>query len=156
MTRKQIEQYKERYKPGTRLLPMNMNDPYAPVPSGTKGKHILTAFCFHKIWQRNFAWFTLPLKKGCLQPDNTKPYRIRQKRWSTYAYRQKAQKKDRGKETSAWIEAELNPQITLMICGLLSYAFIYFCLLLVGLSGTVIFNFPDSRSGLINFFVKFL
>ena len=37
MTRKQIEQYKERYKPGTRLLPMNMNDPYAPVPSGTKG-----------------------------------------------------------------------------------------------------------------------
>ena len=38
MTRKQVEQYKERYKPGTRLLPMNMNDPYAPVPSGTKGK----------------------------------------------------------------------------------------------------------------------
>lgn len=37
MTRQQVEQYKERYKPGTRLFLINMNDPYAPVPSGTKG-----------------------------------------------------------------------------------------------------------------------
>ena len=59
---------------------------------------------------------------GAIQPDNTKPHRIRQKRRSTYAYRQKAQKKDRGKEAGSWVEAELSPQITLIICGPVFFA----------------------------------
>ena len=31
------EQHKQAYPPGTRLVLINMNDPYSPVPSGTRG-----------------------------------------------------------------------------------------------------------------------
>ena len=31
------EQYRQSYPPGTRVLLLDMDDPYAPVPSGTRG-----------------------------------------------------------------------------------------------------------------------
>ena len=34
---RQAERYKELYPPGTRLMLLSMEDPYAPVPSGTRG-----------------------------------------------------------------------------------------------------------------------
>lgn len=34
---KMAEEYRKIYPPGTRLLLINMNDPYAPIPSGTRG-----------------------------------------------------------------------------------------------------------------------
>lgn len=34
---KQAERIKEAYPPGTRVLLIDMNDPFAPVPSGTRG-----------------------------------------------------------------------------------------------------------------------
>ena len=36
-TRQQVESLKERYPVGTRVVLHHMDDPYAPVPPGTKG-----------------------------------------------------------------------------------------------------------------------
>ena len=36
-SRAQVEYTRSCYPPGTRILLNNMNDPYAPVPAGTKG-----------------------------------------------------------------------------------------------------------------------
>lgn len=36
-SRAQVEYTRSCYPPGTRILLNNMNDPYAPVPTGTKG-----------------------------------------------------------------------------------------------------------------------
>ena len=36
-TRQQVERLKERYPVGTRVVLHHMDDPYAPVPPGTKG-----------------------------------------------------------------------------------------------------------------------
>ena len=35
--RKSIDALKQRFPTGTRILLLNMDDPYSPVPSGTKG-----------------------------------------------------------------------------------------------------------------------
>ena len=34
---RQAEQYKKQYPPGTRIELIGMKDPFAPVPSGTRG-----------------------------------------------------------------------------------------------------------------------
>lgn len=36
-TRQQVENLKERYPVGTRVVLRHMDDPYVPVPPGTKG-----------------------------------------------------------------------------------------------------------------------
>lgn len=36
-SRSQVEFTRSYYPPGTRIVLNNMNDPYAPVPSGTRG-----------------------------------------------------------------------------------------------------------------------
>lgn len=36
-TRQQVESLRQRYPVGTRIVLHSMDDPYAPVPSGTKG-----------------------------------------------------------------------------------------------------------------------
>lgn len=36
-SRRQVEFTRKCYPPGTRILLNNMNDPFAPVPSGTRG-----------------------------------------------------------------------------------------------------------------------
>ncbi len=35
--RRFAQRMKENYPPGTRIMLLNMDDPYAPVPEGTKG-----------------------------------------------------------------------------------------------------------------------
>ena len=35
--RRQAERYRKIYQPGTRVLLLDMKDPYAPVPTGTRG-----------------------------------------------------------------------------------------------------------------------
>lgn len=37
MTDNNVENIKERYKTGTRIILHHMNDPYSPVPDGSKG-----------------------------------------------------------------------------------------------------------------------
>ena len=34
---RQAQRYKESYPPGTRIMLISMEDPWAPVPSGTRG-----------------------------------------------------------------------------------------------------------------------
>ena len=50
--RKFTEHMKRCYPPGTRLVLLNMDDPYAPVPSGTKGTvvHVDDAAQIHMKW----------------------------------------------------------------------------------------------------------
>ncbi len=36
-SKQQIERYRKEYPPGTRIELIHMDDPYAPVPSGTRG-----------------------------------------------------------------------------------------------------------------------
>jgi len=36
-SREQVENIRRRYPPGTRIELLNMEDPYSPVPPGTKG-----------------------------------------------------------------------------------------------------------------------
>jgi len=36
-SRGQVEYTRSCYPPGTRIMLNNMNDPYAPVPAGTRG-----------------------------------------------------------------------------------------------------------------------
>ncbi len=38
-----IQRTKESYPPGTRIMLLSMDDPYAPIPSGTKGTVIYFA-----------------------------------------------------------------------------------------------------------------
>ena len=38
--RRQTERLREQYPPGTRVECVSMNDPFAPVPSGTRGNVI--------------------------------------------------------------------------------------------------------------------
>ncbi len=54
------EQHRETYPPGTRLELIDMNDPYAPVPSGTRGtvKFIDDMAQIHMKWDNGR---TLPL-----------------------------------------------------------------------------------------------
>ena len=35
--RRQAQRYKESYPPGTRVMLLSMEDPWSPVPSGTRG-----------------------------------------------------------------------------------------------------------------------
>ena len=50
--RKFTEHMKRCYPPGTRLVLLSMDDPYAPVPSGTKGTvvHVDDAAQIHMKW----------------------------------------------------------------------------------------------------------
>lgn len=50
--RKFTEHMKRCYPPGTRLVLLSMDDPYAPVPSGTKGTvvHVDDAAKIHMKW----------------------------------------------------------------------------------------------------------
>lgn len=50
--RQQAEKYKQLYPPGTRLELQAMNDPYAPVESGTRG----TVVCVDDIGQIHMEW----------------------------------------------------------------------------------------------------
>lgn len=49
---RQAKRYKEMYPPGTRLELISMDDPYAPVPAGTRG----TVQYVDDIGQVGMAW----------------------------------------------------------------------------------------------------
>ena len=57
------EHMKRCYPPGTRLVLLSMDDPYAPVPSGTKGTvvHVDDAAKIHMKWDNGR---TLALVRG--------------------------------------------------------------------------------------------
>ena len=61
--RRMAERYKAEYPPGTRVVLHHMDDPYAPVESGTRGmvKHVDDAGQLHMQWDNGR---TLPLVPG--------------------------------------------------------------------------------------------
>ena len=58
----EAKRYKEMYPPGTRLYLNNMNDLFAPVPSGTKGTvvHVDDAGQIHMKWDNGRTLALVP------------------------------------------------------------------------------------------------
>ena len=67
-----LNKLKERYPPGTRVRLQSMNDPYAPVPSGTEGTvdHVDDAGTIHTIWDNGRTLGLIPGEDsfGIIQP----------------------------------------------------------------------------------------
>ena len=59
---REAKRYKELYPPGTRLLLNNMNDPFAPVPSGTRGTvvHVDDIGTIHMRWDNGRSLGLVP------------------------------------------------------------------------------------------------
>ena len=59
---RQAEQHRKQYPPGTRLYLIHMNDPYAPVPEGTRGTvdHIDDGDNIHMRWDNNRTLALVP------------------------------------------------------------------------------------------------
>lgn len=60
--RRFAQRTKELYPPGTRLLLLNMDDPYAPVPPNTKGTvvHVDDAAQIHMHWDNGRTLALVP------------------------------------------------------------------------------------------------
>ena len=58
----QAEKHREEYPPGTRLCLICMNDPYAPVPSGTRGtvEYVDDMDNIHMRWDNNRSLALVP------------------------------------------------------------------------------------------------
>lgn len=56
------ERMKRCYPPGTRLVLISMDDPYAPIPSGTKGTvvHVDDAAQIHMEWDNGRTLAIVP------------------------------------------------------------------------------------------------
>lgn len=59
---KQAKRYREAYPPGTRLELIRMDDPYAPIPSGTKGTvdYVDDAAQIHMKWDNGSTLALIP------------------------------------------------------------------------------------------------
>lgn len=59
---RQAERYKQEYPPGTRIMLLHMNDPYAPVPEGTRGTvaHIDDQSQIHMKWDNGRTLAIVP------------------------------------------------------------------------------------------------
>lgn len=62
MNERQIERIKKAYPTGTRIMLDYMDDPYAPVPSGTKGTVVLVddAGQIHISWDNGRSLAIVP------------------------------------------------------------------------------------------------
>ena len=62
--RRQAQRYKEQYPPGTRLMLLSMEDPYAPVESGTRGtvKTVDDMGQIHMLWDNGRTLALVPGK----------------------------------------------------------------------------------------------
>jgi hypothetical protein len=58
----QAEKHREQYPPGTRLCLIHMDDPYAPVPSGTRGtvEYVDDMDNIHMRWDNNRSLALVP------------------------------------------------------------------------------------------------
>ena len=57
-----IQYYKEKYPPGTRIVLLSMDDPYAPVPPNTKGtvKFVDDMGTLHMSWDNGRTLGVIP------------------------------------------------------------------------------------------------
>lgn len=60
--RRKVERMKESYPPGTLIMLLSMDDPYAPIPSGTKGTvvHVDDAAQIHMRWDNGRTLALVP------------------------------------------------------------------------------------------------
>lgn len=60
--RKMAERMKRCYLPGTRIMLLSMDDPYAPVPEGTRGTvvHVDDAAQIHMKWDNGRTLAIVP------------------------------------------------------------------------------------------------
>lgn len=60
--RRMAQRYKAEYPPGTRVVLHHMDDPYAPVESGTRGtvKHVDDAGQLHMQWDNGRTLALVP------------------------------------------------------------------------------------------------
>ena len=60
------EVYRERYKPGTRLMLLSMEDPFAPIAPGTKGTvvHVDDQAQIHMRWDNGRTLAIIPGEDG--------------------------------------------------------------------------------------------
>ena len=60
--RRFAQRMKDSYPPGTRIILLNMDDPYAPVPEGTKGTvvHVDDAAQIHMKWDNGRTLALVP------------------------------------------------------------------------------------------------
>lgn len=56
------QRMKDNYPPGTRIMLLSMDDPYAPVPEGTKGTvvHVDDAAQIHMRWDNGRSLAIVP------------------------------------------------------------------------------------------------
>ena len=57
-----VQRMKDNYPPGTRIMLLSMDDPYAPVPKGTKGTvvHVDDATQIHMKWDNGRTLAIVP------------------------------------------------------------------------------------------------
>ncbi len=57
-----VQCMKDSYPPGTRLMLISMDDPYAPIPSGTRGtvEHVDDAAQIHMHWDNGRTLAIVP------------------------------------------------------------------------------------------------
>ena len=60
--RRFVQRMKDNYPPGTRIMLLSMDDPYAPVPKGTKGTvvHVDDATQIHMKWDNGRTLAIVP------------------------------------------------------------------------------------------------
>lgn len=60
--RRFVQRMKDNYPPGTRIMLLSMDDPYAPVPKGTKGTvvHVDDAAQIHMKWDNGRTLAIVP------------------------------------------------------------------------------------------------
>ncbi len=60
--RRFAQRMKDNYPPGTRIMLLSMDDPYAPVPKGTKGTvvHVDDAAQIHMKWDNGRTLAIVP------------------------------------------------------------------------------------------------
>lgn len=60
--RRFVQRMKDNYPPGTRIMLFSMDDPYAPVPKGTKGTvvHVDDAAQIHMKWDNGRTLAIVP------------------------------------------------------------------------------------------------
>lgn len=60
--RRFVQRMKDTYPPGTRLVMLSMDDPYAPIPSGMRGtvEHVDDAAQIHMRWDNGRTLAIIP------------------------------------------------------------------------------------------------
>ena len=79
-SREQVESIRKNYPPGTRVMLNNMNDPYSPVESGTRGtvRYVDDSGQLGVVWTMGAACLSFPGKTASTNLPSRKLFRSRE------------------------------------------------------------------------------